>query len=33
MVFVAVIMLVALALALYGIVTLLEKRFLKWKNR
>jgi len=32
MVFVAVITLVALALALYGIVTLLEKRFLKWKN-
>jgi NitT/TauT family transport system permease protein len=32
MVFVAVIMLVALALALYGIVTLLEKRFLKWQN-
>jgi NitT/TauT family transport system permease protein len=31
MVFVAVIMLVALALALYGIVTLLEKRFLKWQ--
>jgi len=33
MVFVAVIMLVALALGLYGIVTLLEKRFLKWQNR
>jgi NitT/TauT family transport system permease protein len=33
MVFVAVIMLVALALALYGIVTLLEKRFLKWQNK
>jgi NitT/TauT family transport system permease protein len=33
MVFVAVIMLVALALALYGIVTLLERKFLKWKNR
>jgi NitT/TauT family transport system permease protein len=33
MVFVAVIMLVMLALALYGIVTLLERRFLKWKNR
>ena len=33
MVFVAVIMLVALALSLYGIVTLLENRFLKWKNR
>jgi len=32
MVFVAVIMLVALALALYGIVTLLEKRFLKWQQ-
>ena len=32
MVFVAVIMLVALALALYGIVMLLEKRFLKWKQ-
>ena len=31
MVFVAVITLVALALALYGIVTLLEKRFLKWQ--
>jgi NitT/TauT family transport system permease protein len=33
MVFVAVMMLVALALALYGIVTALEKRFLKWQNR
>ena len=33
MVFVAVIMLVALALGLYGIVTLLEKRFLKWQNK
>jgi NitT/TauT family transport system permease protein len=33
MVFVAVIMLVALALTLYGIVTLLEKRFLKWQNK
>lgn len=33
MVFVAVIMLVALALSLYGIVTLLEKRFLKWQER
>jgi NitT/TauT family transport system permease protein len=32
MVFVAVMMLVALALALYGIVTLLEKRFLKWQK-
>jgi NitT/TauT family transport system permease protein len=32
MVFVAVMMLVALALALYGIVTLLEKRFLKWQQ-
>lgn len=30
MVFVAVFMLIALALFLYGIVTLLEKRFLKW---
>ena len=33
MVFVAVFMLVALALMLYGIVTLLEKRFLKWQNK
>lgn len=33
MVFVAVFMLVSLALMLYGIVTLLEKRFLKWQNR
>jgi len=33
MVFVAVFMLVALALLLYGIVTLLEKRFLKWQNK
>jgi len=33
MVFVAVIMLVALALSLYGMVTLLEKRFLKWQER
>jgi NitT/TauT family transport system permease protein len=33
MVFVAVFMLVTLALMLYGIVTLLEKRFLKWQNR
>ncbi len=32
MVFVAVFMLIALALVLYGIVTLLEKRFLKWQN-
>ena len=32
MVFVAVFMLIALALMLYGIVTLLEKRFLKWQN-
>ena len=32
MVFVAVFMLVALALLLYGIVTMLEKRFLKWQN-
>lgn len=32
MVFVAVFTLVALALFLYGIVTLLEKRFLKWQN-
>ena len=32
MVFVAVFMLVALALGLYGIVTLLEKRFLKWQK-
>ena len=32
MVFVAVIMLVALALSLYGVVTLLEKRFLKWQQ-
>jgi len=32
MVFVAVIMLVALALTLYGLVTLLERRFLKWKE-
>jgi len=33
MVFVAVFMLIALALLLYGIVTLLEKRFLKWQNK
>ena len=32
MVFVAVFMLIALALMLYGIVTLLEKRFLKWQQ-
>ena len=32
MVFVAVFMLIALALLLYGMVTLLEKRFLKWQN-
>ncbi len=32
MVFVAVFMLIALALLLYGFVTLLEKRFLKWHN-
>lgn len=32
MVFVAVIMLVALALSLYGVVTLLEIRFLKWQR-
>ena len=32
MVFVAVFTLVALALMLYGIVTLLEKRFLKWQH-
>lgn len=33
MVFVAVFMLVVLALMLYGIVTLLEKRFLKWQEK
>lgn len=33
MVFVAVFMLVSLALCLYGVVTLLERRFLKWQNR
>ncbi len=33
MVFVAVFTLVALALMLYGIVTLLEKKFLKWQNK
>ena len=32
MVFVAVFMLIALALMLYGIVTLLERKFLKWQN-
>jgi NitT/TauT family transport system permease protein len=32
MVFVAVFMLIALALMLYGIVIMLEKRFLKWQN-
>ena len=32
MVFVAVFMLVSLALLLYGVVTLLEKRFLKWQK-
>lgn len=32
MVFVAVFMLIALALMLYGIVTLLEKKFLKWQK-
>ena len=33
MVFVAVFMLIALALMLYGIVTLLERRFLKWQEK
>ena len=33
MVFVAVFMLIALALMLYGIVVLLEKRYLKWQQR
>jgi NitT/TauT family transport system permease protein len=33
MVFVAVFTLIALALLLYGIVTLLEKKFLKWQER
>jgi NitT/TauT family transport system permease protein len=33
MVFVAVFTLIALALILYGTVTLLEKRFLKWQQR
>jgi len=32
MVFVAVMMLVALALSLYGVVTLLERKFLKWQQ-
>jgi NitT/TauT family transport system permease protein len=32
MVFVAVFMLIALALSLYGVVTLLEKKFLKWQS-
>lgn len=32
MVFVAVFMLIALALMLYGLVLFLEKRFLKWQN-
>ncbi|MCL4269888.1 MAG: ABC transporter permease [Anaerolineales bacterium] len=32
MVFVAVFMLIALALSLYGVVTLLEKKFLKWQK-
>ena len=33
MVFVAVFTLITLALMLYGIVTLLEKRFLKWQEK
>jgi NitT/TauT family transport system permease protein len=33
MVFVAVFMLIVLALILYGLVVLLEKRFLKWQQR
>jgi NitT/TauT family transport system permease protein len=33
MVFVAVFMLIVLALLLYGIVTVLEKRFLKWQEK
>ena len=33
MVFVAVFMLVALALSLYGVVTLLERKFLKWQQK
>jgi ABC-type nitrate/sulfonate/bicarbonate transport system permease component len=32
MVFVAVFMLIILALMLYGIVTMLERRFLKWQD-
>jgi NitT/TauT family transport system permease protein len=32
MVFVAVFMLIALALSLYGVVTMLEKKFLKWQK-
>ncbi|MBP8048184.1 MAG: ABC transporter permease, partial [Anaerolineales bacterium] len=32
MVYVAVFVLIFLALGLYGIVTLLEKRFLKWQT-
>ena len=32
MVFVAVFTLIALALSLYGVVTLLERKFLKWQN-
>ncbi|KAA0265021.1 MAG: ABC transporter permease, partial [Chloroflexi bacterium] len=32
MVFVAVFMLITLALSLYGVVTLLERRFLKWQK-
>ncbi|WKZ40761.1 MAG: ABC transporter permease [Anaerolineales bacterium] len=32
MVFVAIFMLIALALTLYGVVTLLEKKFLKWQS-
>jgi NitT/TauT family transport system permease protein len=32
MVFVAVFMLIALALSLYGVVTMLEKKFLKWQS-
>jgi NitT/TauT family transport system permease protein len=33
MVFVAVFMLIALALTLYGVVTLLERKFLKWQEK
>lgn len=32
MVFVAVLMLIALALSMYGVVTLLERKFLKWQK-